>query len=321
MSKAKKIWLIIAITFVLVGSLVFAGSLAALNFDFSKLNTARYETNTYEVSEVFDKISIDVTTTEILFTPSDDEKCKVVCYEEENIKHSIKVQDGTLIIDTLDTRKWYQHIGVSFERMKMTVYLPRNEYASLFIYTDTGDVEIPKDFAFNNIKVSGSTSDIVFYASASDKIEISSDTGDIKAADISAEEINLSTTTGSIDINSAASKGTVDIKTDTGKVGLIDVNCMCLTAESDTGNIFLKNVIASDIFSIENDTGNVRFENSDAASISVKTSTGDVTGILLSEKVFITETSTGNIRVPKTVTGGKCEIITDTGDIEIDIQR
>ena len=43
----------------------------------------------------------------------------------------------------------------------------------------------------------------------------------------------------------------------------------------------------------------MRFENSDAAQISIKTSTGDVTGTLLSEKVFITETSTGNISVPK----------------------
>ena len=64
----------------------------------------------------------------------------------------------------------------------------------------------------------------------------------------------------------------------------------------------------------------MRFENSDAAQISVKTSTGDVTGTLLSEKVFITETSTGTIRVPKTITGGKCEITTSTGNIKIDIK-
>lgn len=35
---------------------------------------------------------------------------------------------------------------------------------------------------------------------------------------------------------------------------------------------------------------------------------------------MITETNTGSIHVPKTVTGGKCEIITSTGDIQIAIQ-
>ncbi len=94
---------------------------------------------------------------------------------------------------------------------------------------------------------------------------------------------------------------------------------MDFTAESDTGTIFLKNVVAEGRFSIENGTGNVKFEKSDAAQISVKTSTGDVTGTLLSEKVFITETSTGNVRVPKTITGGKCAITTSTGNIEINI--
>lgn len=300
MSKAQKIWLIVAISLVAVGSLIFAGSLAALDFDFTKLGTQKYETNTYEVSGDFDKISIDVTTTEIVLKPSDDETCRAECFEQEKLKHSVTVQDGILIIDTVDTRKWFDHIGMSFGNMKMTVYLPRDEYTSLTIDTVTGDVEIAKEFAFQNIKVSGSTADVICCASASNIIEIDTDTGDINVDTLIAGEMMLSTATG--------------------KIGLTDVNCTSLAAESNTGNISLKNVIAADIFSIENDTGDVRFENSDAASISVRTSTGDVTGTLLSEKIFITKTSTGDVSVPKTITGGRCEITTDTGNIEIDIQ-
>lgn len=101
---------------------------------------------------------------------------------------------------------------------------------------------------------------------------------------------------------------------------MTDVACADFSAKSKTGTILLKNVVASNCFCIENNIGDVRFENSDAAQISVKTSTGDVTGTLLSEKVFITETSTGTIRVPKTITGGKCEITTSTGNIKIDIK-
>ena len=83
----------------------------------------------------------------------------------------------------------------------------------------------------------------------------------------------------------------------------------------------MKNVVATGTISIKSDTGDVRFEGSDAIEISVKTDTGDVTGTLLSEKVFITETSTGSINVPKTTSGGKCEITTSTGDINIRIKK
>ena len=51
----------------------------------------------------------------------------------------------------------------------------------------------------------------------------------------------------------------------------------------------------------------------------VTTSTGEVTGSLRSEKVFITRSDTGRQDVPKSVTGGRCEITTDTGDIEITV--
>ena len=51
----------------------------------------------------------------------------------------------------------------------------------------------------------------------------------------------------------------------------------------------------------------------------MKTGTGNVTGSLLTEKIFLTETGTGRVEVPQTATGGKCQIRTGTGDIRIKI--
>lgn len=83
----------------------------------------------------------------------------------------------------------------------------------------------------------------------------------------------------------------------------------------------MKNVIATEKFSIERSTGDVTFDGADAAEIFVKTDTGDVKGSLLTDKVFITETDTGRVDVPKTTIGGRCEITTDTGDISIEIKK
>ena len=53
--------------------------------------------------------------------------------------------------------------------------------------------------------------------------------------------------------------------------------------------------------------------------LGVSTDTGDVTGSLLSAKVFVVTTDTGTVQVPKSTAGGRCEISTDTGDIRITV--
>ena len=302
MNKKRKAGLIIAISLIIAGCIIFVVSLAALDFDFTKFDTKKYETNTYEIDEYFNKLSLNATTAEIVFAASDDENCKVICYEPEKLKHSVTVKDETLIIKTVDTQKWYDYIGISFENPKIMIYLPENrEYTSLLINTDTGNVEIPNNFTFENIEITGGTADVICQASASKLIEISTGTGDIE-------------------INSAASGEDIYMKTDTGKIRLTDADCRNLKAKSSTGSITIKNTMAMDAFSIKNITGDIIFENSDAAQIFVKTDTGNVMGSLVSEKVFITETKTGDVKVPKTTTGGKCEITTNTGNIAIDIQ-
>ena len=51
----------------------------------------------------------------------------------------------------------------------------------------------------------------------------------------------------------------------------------------------------------------------------MKTNTGNITGTLVTDKVFLAHTDTGRIRVPTTTTGGRCELTTDTGNILLDI--
>ena len=321
MSKTTKIWLITATALVTLGAILFAGVMEQYDWDFTKLSTVTYVTNTYEVSDEFDKISINVDTTEIEFVPTENETCSIVSFQAEEVKHSVAVQNGTLIISTVDTRKWYDHICISLGSPKMTVYLPQAEYASLIIETDTGDVNIPKDFAFDKIEIDGNTSDVNCFSPVANVLDVELSTGDIIIDGITADQVKLTTTTGEIAVNSVTAKNNIDIETDTGKVKLSNATCSNFVAESDTGTITLKNVMATDTISIESSTGDVRFEGSDANEISVRTDTGDVTGTLLSKKVFITETSTGRINVPKTTSGGKCEITTATGDINISTKQ
>lgn len=94
-----------------------------------------------------------------------------------------------------------------------------------------------------------------------------------------------------------------------------------ISLETDTGNIFLDNIIATGKLKIEVDTGNVNFEACDASDIFIETDTGNVTGSFLTDKVVFAESETGNIDIPKVIADEKCEIITDTGNIKITINK
>ena len=318
MNKRTRIWIITAAILILIGCMIFGGMMMALKWDFAKLSTVKFETNNYVLDTDFSNITVKTDTADIVFAASQDGSCSVVCYEQKNLSHSVAVNDGTLAIELVDTRNWYDHIGIIAHTPKITVFLPDGQYDTLSIKESTGDIEIPEVLTFETIDISLSTGDVTSYASASN-IQIKTTTGDVRTENISADKVVLSVTTGKITASSIACTGDLNVAVSTGDAQLTDVVCNRLISTGSTGNITLKNVTASEEFTIERSTGNVEFQSCDAGALRVKTSTGSVTGSLLSDKIFITETSTGNIDVPQSTTGGICEINTSTGDIKITV--
>ena len=110
-----------------------------LNWNFGKLSTAEYKANTYVIDNAFADISLNTRTADITFTPSADGKCKVVCYEEDNLNHTVTAEDNTLKIQLVDQRKWYSYIGIRLDSPKITVYLPAGEYGALTLRVSTGN--------------------------------------------------------------------------------------------------------------------------------------------------------------------------------------
>ena len=320
MKTKIKIWLIAAISLILIGCMLFGGAMAVLEWDIKKLSTTKYETNEYEIKEEYESISIDTRAADIVLVKSQDDKTSIVCYEQKNMHHSVKVNDKTLSIELIDTRKWYEHIGFNFSTPKITVYLPASEYDALSIKASTGDIEIPSDFCFEDIEITQSTGDVTCYSSSSGNIKIKTSTGDIRIENVSAESLDLSVSTGDVTLLGASCGGDVEIKLSTGKARVENTKCNNFASNANTGKLFLKDVLAAQKMRIERSTGDVHFDACDAQSIYVKTSTGDVTGTLLSDKIFFTRTDTGDVDVPKTTSGGECEISTDTGDIKISIR-
>ncbi len=297
MRASSKKWLTVATVLTVVGIIIFVGGASAMHFHFDGLSTQEFQTKTYELQEDFDSIDIDVETATVTLLPSDDGRCRVECQEEARLTHEVSVRNGTLTIETVNNRKWYDYINISLRSPSVKVYLPKDAYASLCVTTKTGNVKVPAGFRFESVNLTGTTANLACEAVVS-------------------QSVAMETTTGKITLGSQETKS-VKLQSTTGNIALTDIVCDQLAAKSTTGRVSLKGVIARQSMEIKTTTGDVRFDGCDGGQIAVKTSTGSVKGTLLSEKIYITDTSTGKITVPKTSTGGKCKITTSTGSIEI----
>lgn len=321
MSDKTKKWLLIAAVLVILGTVIFGGTMMALGWNFSKLSTVKYDTAEHTFSSAIKHISVDADTADLILAPSEDGNVKVVCYEREKEKHTVSLKDDTLHIELQDERKWYEHIGINYGTPKITVYLPKGEYDALTVELSTGDVKIPGEFSFGKIDIRGSTGDVKIDASVSGAVNVKTSTGNITVNNMSAESMELAVTTGKITVTGVDCEGNITVNVSTGKVSLTDVKCQNLFSNGNTGDLTMKNVIAAQAFDIERSTGDVDFDRCDAADITVVTDTGDIRGSLLSEKIFSAKTDTGKVTVPDTFNGGKCQLTTDTGNIKIQLEK
>ena len=298
MKKSVKIALILALILILVGGFLFVGASTEAHWDFESLKLESFEMNKYSPQQPIKSIVVETDAARVSIQPSQDGAVQVKCYEHIKAKHLVAVEGETLSIQLQDTRKWYDHIGISLQTPEITIYLPKEAYESLAVRNDTGDISIGETFEFQTIEIEQSTGDTYCQASASKGMTVRTETGEITLKD------------GKI--------GALEVEVSTGDATLENLSCKSLRSVGDTGDITLKNTIAEEKISIERETGRVRLWDCDAAEIFVKTDTGDVRGTLLTEKIIFAETETGSVRIPESMQGGKCKIITDTGDIDME---
>ena len=297
MNTHIKLSLIIAVFLILVGGILFGLVMSVLKWDFSKLSTVKFQTNTHTVSEAFSDLSVNSTTADILLVASETAQCTVECVEQEHLTHTVAVENGTLTIDVKDTRRWYHRVGICFQKPTVIVKIPVGEYGALSLNIDTGNVTVRDSFQFDSIDIATKTGNVTNLASANNAIRLHTTTGNITLKNVTTDALTLQVTTGNIDV--------------------IDTTCQTLHSDGSTGDVSLRNVIASGSFTIKRSTGNICLDACDAAELTLETTTGNVTGSLLSEKIFIAETDTGRVQIPESISGGPCRIRTDTGNIRI----
>lgn len=134
------------------------------------------------------------------------------------------------------------------------------------------------------------------------KLNVTAQSGNINVSENFAfSDSQMSLKSGNITLNNVKFSNGLDVKTKSGNINLNSVYCKTLTADAISGNINLNSF--------------------DADEITATAKSGNIFGQLLSEKVFITETKSGDIKVPESLDGGKCKATTKSGNIEFEIVK
>lgn len=320
MKKSTLILIIIAVSLVVAGILLSVVGLALASGDtlwnggWIALGTKNTARNEFEITEEISEVEILVNTTDVEILPAADGVAKVVCLEDERDPHIVSCEDGVLKIGVGET-PWYRKVSFfSIGERKVTVYLAESKLENLSVETDTGDIRVAKEIFAENATLTADTGEIDVAATVAGKLSVTTDTGDVSLRGVHADEIEVTSSTGDQSYASVICR-TLVASSSTGDQEVRSVECRNLTVSSTTGEQEYESVLVAETMTLKASTGDISILGCDAAEVSVTTDTGDVEGRFLSEKVFYTTTSTGEVSVPRSTSGGLCEITTSTGDI------
>lgn len=317
MKKSKKIALIVATILVAVGLAVFFGAVAAMDFDFTKLNTVSLQTSTYEIEDAFHHIAIDEAGCDVNFYLSDDGTCKVICRDSEYITYTVHVNEDTLHIKQEDSRKWYQQINLSLgksETAEIRIYLPKSDYQSLDAALQSGDIVVPEGFHFESANIRSSSGNIQILSTVSEMLTANATSGDIWVANAAPTNLTAQSSSGDIGLE-YVDAGNLQLTATSGDLHLFNVHAQTISANTTSGEIELADVLADESIHIKSTSGDAALQHCDAETLRIQTTSGDVSGTLLTEKVYLTDTASGDVDVPRSASGGTCEISTTSGDI------
>lgn len=310
--------LCIAAAILLVAGIALCIFAAALDgFQEEGLLNQQYSEKTIEIREDFSHIQIDTDTTDVVFSLSEDGSCRILCRETAQQFHTAEVKEGVLSLKQQDARKWYHHIGFNFGTPTMEIYLPKTVYENLAVNGSTGNVTVPKELYFTEAKIVVSTGKILVSGTNCESLDVKTSTGEIRILDVNCKNLTAKSSTGRHLLENVQAVENIQLTSSTGNIHFTRGSCQNLTTESTTGRQTMEYVVASGDVSMESGTGDITLSAFDGETIAITTDTGDVTGTILSEKIFFTETDTGRVEVPHCMSGGSCQISTDTGDIII----
>ena len=139
--------LLLAALLIVAGGLIVFSVLFAIDFDFSKLDSQKYERELFEVVGEFDRVSIDLSDLDLRILPAaEGEGCTLLLPKSKTQECKAFLMDGKLCVQELDGRAWFEKL-VQFnftdgEESTVELRLSPAEYSRLDASIRSGDITL-----------------------------------------------------------------------------------------------------------------------------------------------------------------------------------
>lgn len=258
---------------------------------------------TFEVEEPFSGIWVNSPDCTVRLLPAPDGKCRVVFAHRDKSVYTVAVEHHTLTVQRQDRRGWLERLRASSSTGgELNLYLPGQVYQGLTVQTISGNVIIPQDFQFQTAAVHTVSGSVRFSAGVQEAVKVKTVSGEIAVSQLDHPTLLLTAQSVSGDIT------------------LSQIQCAVLNTASTSGDINLSTLVARDSIHIKSVSGDVKLTGCDGDTLKIKTTSGDISASLLTPKMFSAHTTSGDIHVPASTSGGACNLTTLSGDISCTIQ-
>lgn len=252
----------------------------------------------FDITDI-DKIDIDCSTADIVFSQAQDDEIMVTISttKENDEGNQLEVQNsgGSLNI-TQKQKNIFNFLWWGINRTIIEISVPDNFKKDIAIDNSTGDITFSGTYEFANAAISNSTGDFNAENLKTESFALKVSTGDVKISSLKTSNYDIALSSGDITLKELSGGGRIKTSTGDIQVGLISLDSQSVISTS-TGHIQL--ALAENI----------------NAEISAKTSTGDIS----SDYAAIIEGKSGK---NASITLGSepyqiIEVSTSTGDIDI----
>ena len=239
---------------------LFVTGMALEGWDFTALNTARYQTRT--------KTFTDIEDIDISYPFADIAVQTDVAAEEIALSYPVRVdkdgndlgytqltaEGGLLQLTAEEKPAWNFGFGIQVSAPQVVLTLPATAFGDISIGSDAGKIAVEGVTCGNLL--------------------LSADLGDIEAKDVSCTQLTATASAGAVAVYGGTCEG-AQLTADLGAVIVEDMQCGALTCTSQLGSARIERLQCEKL-SVDVETGDIELEEAAVQSIELSVELGDI---------------------------------------------
>jgi hypothetical protein len=261
MTRRAKISLIIAGSFLLIGTLVCVIGLAVVNFDFNKLETDKYEQKVYTADPAgLSALVAGSANQSVKVVPTTGSQITITYYESSHEHYTFANEGGKLVMTYIENRKLFPLSWFSFHLNAggVVIELPASFSGSLRLETSNAAINL------NDVSLIG--------------------------------PVDLHTSNGLIDLGNVSTTGEISAKTSNQRIRMNTIVAAKVQAQTSNGRIDAAAVEAGQMV-LETSNNRIELASVKVGLIDLQTSNGRISGTIVGRSAdyrIISKTSNGS---------------------------